>query len=794
MAGMAGAVIAFHPRTAKAYFPHGVGVNPPTTFDIVQPPISWNGIQGSGGAIPTASLVPYGSGFDGHQVTGAFTGQRYLEVVSDNTHQVIAHGGNGADLNNKLDHVEIVIEGSTPVIISGMQWMATRGFGYPFSFRHNGQCGVAQGYIRFIPVNGLERIVDFTVWFNVSGVTGFKARPGVYVDAIHGNDSTGNGTSGNPYQTLPHVTGLMTGANDGQPVYCQPGFYAMDVDPAVNLTTTYPTEIWPAPGATQSQVVIGASTRANGSVALRGQYVVFRGVTVDMTTIWEITPKNANSFAMVGFRNSDISDPSPNLNGPQDTWGGTTWDTLYDNATTSQTFIRSDLQQMWTFMIDCTLSTQVVATFKHIVNVSAPGGGPARFCWDFGYLSVASVNDINSFWTFNYRGVQVGRQKGRLHSSVTQVAASTVAYDGTNTTISFSGTPLNATNADVGFMVLTGALAGHEIYFEGAVGSCTSSAVVMPGNTVQDVNGVNVTMANIASGDLIRVYHVAHADALQSSWTTTLSSRQYGFDNVYFQGYQVTGPYVQALFIQNNTNTTLSGTFTSSGTTLSCSTSQTFFAGDCIHRGTGGPNTGTQTGDWAFIAVGGAGTTFTLEAAFQSGDITTPTACGLGKPMRSFYMVNCFIDKLLDGPEQAQIQAPVYSFGHLCCTILTRTSAVPASSGGYTIRPRQPGFGMKGWAAKASIFEQLGVDFTSPSSSLPTTFMIADHNQFMSNASVPVGSSSDSTVGALTFTGLAPIGGTTAVCDAATVAAAPFGIDGSRRRIGDPVGAWPRAA
>lgn len=117
------------------------------------------------------------------------------------------------------------------------------------------------------------------LWSN--GLGTFTKTP-VYVDSVGGNDTTGTGSSGNPYATIRKAidTGYVGNCENGL-IYLKGGSYQMPADGGTSQNVSRWLTIRPAPGVNRSSVYI---TSANGTGATRMKLIRFQDLTVDRTT------------------------------------------------------------------------------------------------------------------------------------------------------------------------------------------------------------------------------------------------------------------------------------------------------------------------------------------------------------------------------------------------------------------------------------------------------------------------------------------------------------------------------
>jgi hypothetical protein len=138
---------------------------------------------------------------------------------------------------------------------------------------------------RVIPLSGVPRVLS-GLYFNANSGGTLPALTR-YV-AITGDDTTGDGTSGNPYATiLKAALSIKTaqGSADGATIYCANGDYTWHgiefADDNIPTTNQYLT-ITAAPGASKASVRITANAN-NGDGAndgLNTKLVCFRGITL----------------------------------------------------------------------------------------------------------------------------------------------------------------------------------------------------------------------------------------------------------------------------------------------------------------------------------------------------------------------------------------------------------------------------------------------------------------------------------------------------------------------------------
>lgn len=748
----------------------------------VTPTVGWDGTTGSGftsSGAPTASGTPHGSGLDSFQTTGATTLQMEAEYIETNE-TAMFHGYVPADMvNGALDHVDIYCESGTSfTTCSELSWSSRfMCFGFQFKFSVLTQNGLAQCYARFVPKNGLERVMPFTIWFNDPSKTGYVTRPVLYVDYnnVSAADTTMNGTSSAPFKTVGYATGAAQGSNEGAYIKLRTGIQIYDDSStwATNPSTTFPCQIQPDDGLTIDDVQIQnvGGVRNQGVIKWHGDKMVFSNIYMNMDYFMFIN----GTYTMWVMRNCKFWDDSPNINGPSETYGSFTVDSCYyippnnlQNEMVASSSNNPSDSATYTAAIDCDIRHPVPTGFRHIVNTTA------QATWDVLYHQISHGYDVNYLSVWNYQPQQLTWFKQRFSANPYFVISSTPTYSSstglTTFAVTFNGTNDNYGAQDVGIQILTGAHAGEYNQTYGVL--ATNNEVDSSGNV--QILGDYHTMA---IGDHLKIFSLSHADAFQI--VSNVNPDTYPdfavIDNLYLQNYNAVGADIQVIFPQCSINQIASGTMTSIGTALTFTTAQDLRVGSFITLNQ------SPYDNYARIVGVTNSTHFTMDQAFQSGDVTAVSGWGM-VPINGASMVNCSIRKTGTNGEEGQWNGAANGYGQLGCTFLCHpdTDGAPRC---YVFRVRNSG--VRGWYSKGSIYGSMymgdgGFD-------LPVADMSGGNNQFIDNTDLPYTGSGS--IGAVTFNTNGQVTEMTLQSvDSGFAVAAPWDRNGNLRRVGDPIG------
>lgn len=750
---------------------------------IVQPPSGWNGTTGSGftsSGAPTVAGAAHGSGFNIFTTTGGFTWQvEALEVESQQ--YGLAHGFMPADMIlGRLQYVDIYLEsGAAYVRQTAMEWSDRfNSFGFPFIFKINNRCGIAQGYARFVPLNGKERIVPFTVWFNAVGVAGYFTRPVMWVDFNNGsandNISTNGATRAAPLKTIGYAVNQAANSYEGALIYlCGTGNQVYDdtIDISVNPTNVYPCKLMPEPGATRDscQVISPNSVRNNSKVRLHADKMVWQNIYVNMDCFMFLD----GIYTMWVFNRCKLWDDSPTLNGPLATFGSVTVEGLYyipPNGVLN-VMVNPTFSSAYIAAFDCEIRHPVPTGFQHVVNCTMQSS------WDGFYHQISDQNDpFNFCWYWNVRLQQIGWFKQRQNANPYFVVSTAGTYNaGENLTtlaVTFNNATDNSRNQDMGVVFLTGAYAGQDYITYGVAVTNTSGNQLNDDGTIQ----LQGDWHQVAIGDHIMMYSMSHPDAFQ---VVSNAAPLPLIDNIMMQGYIVIGQQVQLLFPENNVNEVGGGDITTVGTALTAASTQQMSVGNFMQLS-------HSPFDYAMVTAVADSTHMTLDAAFPHGNVTAAGGWGVVPCIASF--VNCQIVKLGDNEEEGQFNGGALGFGQLGTTWLCATSSESTTPNCYVFRAT---LAMHGWHMSYSVVGQMTSGDVGWA--LPTQDMTGSHNTFGPDQNIPgaipwTGSGAISTnLGQKAGTGLLTKP-TVTFADANFLLAAPWDFKGVKRRVGDYVG------
>jgi hypothetical protein len=674
---------------------------------FIAPGIGWSGVAGTGNTQPPAlDTSVQGSGW-AYSAVGAYDECNGIWI--ENTTTQVCVGAATQDRAG-IKQVNVYCESSTPTVLT-TQTISNRGSqGYVFTpISRSGQNGEATYTIDIIPYNGLIQRLTAT-WVLNTDVGTLISRAARYVDYSTGNDNTGDGLSaGTAWKTFNKATqnvpsgGIIYYA--GNLSHGGGAVYLEETTTGNAQTVARPVDIRPLIAGDTATVSRTASKQtfngaSNGGSAVNNWRIMcsklgMEGLTIDLA---KLTGLGGGSTAITYLVHKRCAFVDPNgVLGPLYSWNP-----------------NESIEGYAGSCVDCTFSAPMALSASFIRNCSG------YFSWDSMFMF-----SPGGYTVFNYSAyAPVGyQQRG---SDATILTVSTITYNGNNTsTIVWVGSPLLANLTQAGINLITnttypartitnvanngsglirltmasttGLATGNVVIVRSVVGNET----VLGGNEANDtwiitvVDGTHVDLQGstflhtyVSGGVMMNQFGVTSTSVAgfsttfgdaggtvaalispgNTAWISTPGHSDVAqfalgdYANNYFQRYKCTGKSVQLVLLQA-THSTLSGTISTTGTSVTFSSAQSFSQDQFIVLSSG-PQAGQAR---RVVAATVSSTSATLVSAFtvdQSGVSGFQT-----KTVKNTAFVNCIFDHFGVGPEIGQVQDGTLNVFYLQSTL-----------------------------------------------------------------------------------------------------------------------------
>ena len=730
----------------------------------IAPSASWNGRAGSGGDAPTASGTPHGSGFTKRAIAW-FDEPEGMWITTTDHHISV-----GAGIGNRawIDEVVFYLEGTEVTVASATINPRTGTIGYEITpvSRTAGTPldGEASLYAKIIPVNGLERVIGpLPLSLNTNGSI---SRPEIFV-ATTGNDSTGNGTVGNPYATPTRA--LNAAGTSPAIIKLAPGLYT-SFNGGGNFANVRQVVI----EASGPGVVINPTDAPLRNFRWSNRRIRFKDIEIITDNFAQIYGVNT-SDGYFTFDNCHIH-YSAGAAGIQSRGYPNGW--LNSETFQKQNVFYLDVNRF--SLIDCVVEDFNVTGISLMRNCDIT---TSQDCWvQFRQQNIA---------IFNVRSHQYGNQENRLHTGVDATVASVAYNAGTNrTTITLSGSPTLAGQAGTNdylrvLQSANGVAVGDQLFPENPDGSRDFEWLgwIIPPAGLNNTNKTVQVVGNLSAlqaGDIVRAYTIGHGDAFQIFPAPALG---YNRSNVVVQNYKVSAhswqPFLfQAGGVSSSIISNSSTTVTTSGTAATFSGNHGLNVGDWIVI-----NNNSQTANQRRVVAVGSSTTCTLATAFSPN--LTSSAWAQIRNVGDYLFVNSIFHKASQYAEFGQIGQGVENIVYVGCSVPGLNSF--GTSAGFA--GMQSGKCFDTVVAFDCIWKNLNASASGFTPSFPSDIYVGDNNHYETgNQRDTVGSGG---TGIVTLDsvgidgGYYPVAGLTKTIETVLV---PWDLNGNIRAIGDPIG------